>query len=334
LKDHLSVENVYGCLAGVAIGDAMGMPTSLYTPRQIRSKFGTVRNFLPAPRGHIIHDGMRAGQVTDDTETTLIVARTILEDGKVTARGVAKRLVKWAVERKLLGTDYLGPSTSRALEKLIAGADPEEAGRVGMTDGAASRVSPIGIFDFKNITKVVDDVEKACIPTHNTSVAISAATAVACAVAEGLHEKATVSSVIKAARTGSLIGEKRGLPIPSASVAKRIQIAIKFIDSTKSLQKISRYLYDFIGCGVASNESVPTSLALFAATEGDPMKAIFAGANIGGDTDTIASMVGGISGAYSGIEAFPRNLVRKVEEANNMNLQEIARKLVELVARR
>jgi ADP-ribosylglycohydrolase len=331
MEKELLFRKAYGCLAGVAIGDAMGMPTTLYTPKQIKGRFGRVRDFFPAPEDHIIHKGMKAGQITDDTETTLIIARTIIEDKRVTSTGVARRLVEWAVERKVVGTDYLGPSTSRAIEKLISGTDPREAGKLGMTNGAASRISPIGIFNSGNFEGAVEDTEQACIPTHNTSVAISAACAVACAIAEASRKGATVDSIVKAAKVGAIKGEEKGLPIPSASVGKRIEMAVNFVKKTKNLQKVSRYLYEFIGCGVASNESVPTSIALFVAAKGEPMKAIIAGANIGGDTDTIASIVGGICGAYKGIEAFPKGLLDKIEEVNHLSIEKVAEDLVSQV---
>ncbi len=41
--------------------------------------------------------------------------------------------------------DLLGPSTKRALERLAAGEPGAETGRDGTTNGAAMRVTPVGI---------------------------------------------------------------------------------------------------------------------------------------------------------------------------------------------
>ena len=46
-----------GCLLGVAVGDALGMPTEGYTAREISSKFGPVREMMQAPEGHF-HSGL------------------------------------------------------------------------------------------------------------------------------------------------------------------------------------------------------------------------------------------------------------------------------------
>ena len=62
-------DKIYGSLLGVAAGDAMGMPSSLLAPEEINRLFPDgIHDFLPAPEGHLIHDKMVAGQVTDDTQ--------------------------------------------------------------------------------------------------------------------------------------------------------------------------------------------------------------------------------------------------------------------------
>ncbi len=58
------------------------------------------------------------------------------------------------------------------------------------------------------------------------------------------------------------------------------------------------------------------------------MQAIFAGVNIGGDTDTIAAIAGGICGALHGIEALDASLVRQVEQVNGLDLRTIAQSLL------
>ena len=63
------------------------------------------------------------------------------------------------------------------------------------------------------------------------------------------------------------------------------------------------------------------------------MKAILSAVNMGGDTDTIASMAGAIAGAYRGIEAFPEEAVRLVEEVNEIGIGALASALVERVSR-
>lgn len=322
-------KRVYGCLAGVAVGDALGMPAAGFTPTEIKDRFGVIETLLDAPPDHPFHSGLKKGHVTDDTELTMLVIQMILEDGEVTPQGMAERILKWAVERRLLETGLLGPSTSRAIRGLMKGKDPSETGRYGTTNGAAMKISPIGIINVDNIEKIVDDVEKVCLPTHGTSVAISAASAVAAAIAEALTPSSTIPSVVNTAKKYSKMGEERGRQVAYPSIEKRIELAINLIKGEKNPLKAAEALYAYIGADVSIANSVPTSIGLFVSSMGDPMKTIISAVNMGGDTDTIASIAGGIAGAYKGIDAFPPHLVKQVEEESNLELGLIARKLVD-----
>ncbi len=72
------LDRFQGCLLGGAVGDALGMPTEGYTAEEIQTRFGPIRDMLPAPEGHF-HTGLEAGQFTDDTEETLILAESMIE---------------------------------------------------------------------------------------------------------------------------------------------------------------------------------------------------------------------------------------------------------------
>jgi len=323
-----------GCLAGVAIGDAMGMPTFGFSPEQIREKFGKVVNFIDAPIGHIIHDGLKAGQVTDDTQITLVLADAIIRDGFISKEGFAKSLLEWS---KGLGDSIdkiLGPSTRRALEKIAKGTRLQDVTEIGSTDGASMRISPVGILNAGfDLEKVVEDVVRACVLTHNTSVAISAASSVACAISKAIIGSREVS-VIEAGIRGAKLGAKFGNFYPAAPVDKRIELAIKLASEAKNFGEIVDSLYNYVGAGIESNEAIPTAFGVFFATNGEPMDAIIMATNIGGDSDTIASIVGGMAGAYKGIEAFPKDMVKKVEQVNKLELEKTARKLLELREKR
>src|SRR5512139_3861136 len=69
---------------GVAVGDALGAGLEFMTPGEIRSKYGTVRE--------IIGGGwlrLKPGQVTDDTEMSLCIARAIDKAGGWSLQGIA-----------------------------------------------------------------------------------------------------------------------------------------------------------------------------------------------------------------------------------------------------
>lgn len=327
-ESDLFYRKVQGCIAGVAIGDAWGMPASGFSPEQIVERYGFIDELLDAPDGHPYHDGLKKGHITDDTELTMIVIDMILKDGAPTPEGMGKRILKWATDKKLLESGLIGPSTRRAIIGLMEGKDPRETGKYGTTNGAPMKISPIGIINAGNREKLLDDVEKVCMPSHWTSVAISSASAVAGAVAEGLSADSSVESVIQAALECGRLGEKRGRMIACPSIPKKIQLTNRLLEEEKDPGKHARLLYDLIGTDVSCVSSIPSVFGVFYRSKGDPMESIRMASNLGGDADTIASMVGGIAGAYQGIDHFPKDVIKTVQDESDLDFEDTASKLI------
>ncbi|MCS6911424.1 MAG: ADP-ribosylglycohydrolase family protein, partial [Anaerolineales bacterium] len=62
---------IAGCLAGLALGDALGTPTQP-TPEATRARYGIICGFVaPHADDPFGHAGLRAGQITDDTQAAL-----------------------------------------------------------------------------------------------------------------------------------------------------------------------------------------------------------------------------------------------------------------------
>ena len=71
-----------GALYGLAIGDALGMPTQMLSRREIVERWGEfLSGFEPAPPGHPIAAGLPAGAVTDDTEQAVLLGRLLVIRG-------------------------------------------------------------------------------------------------------------------------------------------------------------------------------------------------------------------------------------------------------------
>ncbi len=237
ITDSKLFKHAYGCLAGVAVGDAMGgMPSSLMTPCEIRSQIGRIEWFLPAPEGHYIHDGLAAGSTTDDTAQTLAVAQAVISDkGKVVPESVAREILAWAESIGALeegGALVLGPSSMRALSLLgKKGVPAAEAGKFGgeTQRGGAHAYKPMGIINAGgDPAGALDDTELCCLPTHGTSVAISGAAAVSCGIAKALACPESIEEIVDAAGPGGAEqgGATRGRVVAAPSIAKRIQWAV------------------------------------------------------------------------------------------------------------
>lgn len=327
------IERIHGCLAGLALGDALGCPSEFLNPDQIHSEFGWIENFVPAPIWHP-HHILAPGQVTDDTGQTLAVAHAYSEDGNLTAESVASQLITWADQTGDVLNVILGPSTRQALEKLREGASPQVTGINGTTNGAAYRAIVVGLVNCNRTDKLISQVVESCLPTHGTSVAISGAAAVGYAISAAMKKDNRIEEVIVAACLGASKGRNYGKWHWGTPLEKRIELACTIIDQSSNFGQALENLYNYVGVDMLVAESVATAIGLVKLSNGNPMKVVQYGANIGGDTDTIAAIAGAICGTYSGIKAFDPVMVKQIEEVNHFDLASEAARIESIIQNR
>lgn len=141
------MQRAIGALSGLAIGDALGMPTQSMSADSIRQTYGYITDFVAGAANQPIAPHMSAATITDDTEQALLLAQLLIEgEGYIDAMHFATQLLAWEDRMIAKGSrDLLGPSTKMALEAVRAGADPTTTGKTGTTNGAAMRVAPVGV---------------------------------------------------------------------------------------------------------------------------------------------------------------------------------------------
>jgi len=326
-------EKIKGCLLGVAAGDALGMPSSMMAPEEIERRFGEIRNFLPAPEDHLIHRGMVAGEITDDTQQTLAVADSIIEEGTVNAMSIARHLIRWGEEQGVFNSNIAGPSTLRALNLIRNGRSPEESGSVGDTNGACMRIAAVGIYGYGDLSRTLDAVEKACKATHNTNIAIAGASAVAIVIGKALQGEKDIDVLIDAAGEAAAAGMLRGNIWYGASLQKRIRFAMKILEESPDRKSAMRDIYDYIGAGVQIAETVPTCLDILKMANGNPLDTIRIAANLGGDCDTVAAISGSMAGAIGGAKLFPDSWIKTLENVNNINFNHYSEQLYKIISK-
>jgi ADP-ribosylglycohydrolase len=314
-----------GALYGLAIGDALGMPTQMLSRAQIRDRWGSLlTGFEPAPPGHPIAAGLPAGSVTDDTEQAVLLGRLLVRgQGRIDPRELAQALVGWEREMAARGSlDLLGPSTKRAVAAVLAGTPPEEAGATGDTNGAAMRIAPVGIaVDVADPAALVDSVVAASSVTHDTGLALAGAAAVAAAVSAGVAGASVPEATVAAGRAARLAAT-RGHWIAGADVAARITWATGLV-AGREPDEAAELIYTLVGTSLATQESVPAAFAVLAVVPADPWLACRLAAALGGDCDTIAAMAGAVAGACHGAGAFPAQATAVID-AQGLDLSSLA----------
>jgi len=295
------LDRALGALYGLAIGDALGMPAQEMGRDRALEILGSPPDFRDGPEDNPISRGLPAGTITDDTMQCLLLAEQLIEgNGQLDHMAFAEALIAWQEDMADRGRgDLLGPSTRRALVALVAGEDPSTTGRAGTTNGAAMRITPVGIAN--GLGRLHNAVVAADRLTHDTAVAHAGA--------------ALVATVVSAGVDGATFQEAAPLAIRAAG-------QFGFGD-----------LYAHPGSfatGAETAESVPTAFAIARIADGDVWRACTAAVALGGDTDTIAAMAGAMVGACTGLSRLPAEAVRKVREVNQIDLEPIALGLLDL----
>ena len=329
----------YGALAGLALGDALGMPTQAMSPEQIRAVYGRITGLVDGDASQPYAPGMPAGSVTDDTEQALLIASLLVRgrgssSGRVALNAVefAHALLAWEdsmIERGSL--DLLGPSTKAALERVRAGEDPLTVGGAGTTNGAAMRVTPIGIaVSTEDPEAFAEAVWSSCRVTHATRQGFQSAALVAAAVSMGIDTVRTPSPDLRSllwkavTYVDSLPERGAWTPDPDVVAATRRAMQLVANPASSSLE----CLIDQVGTSVASAHAIPMAFALLAR---DPSpQALLDAANLGGDTDTIGAIAGAILGAALGVQVLPADSLSMIEEVSHLGLSGVAGDLLEL----
>lgn len=112
-----STENrILGCLYGQAIGDAMGMPSELWTKNKVVDYFGWIDDFLPGPEENIAANEFSAGEFTDDTSQCVALMDAVIEaNGKLEPLLIAKHIMIWQKELMPLKKTSLARHQKRRL---------------------------------------------------------------------------------------------------------------------------------------------------------------------------------------------------------------------------
>ena len=226
--------------------------------------------------------------ISDDSLLTIAVADSITSDREY--RDVLKEYGRKYGGMKIDKEDFFERPFSYAFTKWSRSDSNENGTSIG--NGAAMRVSPVG-FLFDNLAEVQEEAKKSAVPSHDSENAIVGAQSIA--------------SGIFLARQGFKKSEIKEYLI------NRFNLNLDF--DLENLRETNTY----IGTGKETAEH-----AIFAFLESDNFEdSIRKAISIGGDTDTIACMNGGIAEAYYGIpkdlrdkalKHIPQELIKVVEK--------------------
>jgi ADP-ribosylglycohydrolase len=325
-------DKILGAILGAAVGDAMGAATEMRTTEQITALFGgPVRTFVQPPSDTFAR-GNLPGQVTDDFSMAYFIAWAIARhEGKVTREAVQEGLLEWADHDEYF-IPFAGPTTRAAIQRMrgeTAGPPESIVNFISQaTNGAAMKIFPVGLIHPGQLDRAIEDAVTASLPTHGNHLAISGACAVAAAVSRAMDGNPSVDEIVQAgiygAEQGEKLGRGAGITVAGPSVVRRLELAVDLASRSRSIEEAMQDIGDIVGSGLHISEAVPAAFGLLAAAKGDTMETIYAGVNIGNDTDTVATIAGAIAGTMNGRQSIPEPYLEEINRMNKMDLVKLA----------
>jgi ADP-ribosyl-[dinitrogen reductase] hydrolase len=267
-----------GVLLAAAAGDALGATLEFMTPEAIQREYGQLRD--------IIGGGwlkVAPGEITDDTQMALCIARSLVERGAFDADDITARFVEWRASQP----KDIGNTTAHALEQLARGVPWQEAGQRtheamrprDASNGSIMRCAPVALYARADPARNAQLSADASRITHANPLCVAASVALNAAIAALLNDPAADLLTVALAATNN-----ETLRAALADVPTR----------TPADLPATGYVLDTM------------QAAFWAVTQHTTLEeAIIAGVNLGQDSDTTGAVAGALAGARWGVAAIP-----------------------------
>jgi ADP-ribosylglycohydrolase len=346
-----------GCLAGAAVGDALGGATEGWSSDAIRARYGGwVTGLVPAFEADVPADRRYSryrkgdGRITDDTIMTQALVEVYESQRRhLDAYDIADRLVpillrerRWIpdMETHDIPLQRLFLAEKWLVARLHHGhIDPREGGAGNMVNcGAAMYMAPVGIANAADPRRAYAEAVE-ITGAHQTSFGREAAGVMAAAVAAAMAADATPISVVDAclrvARDGTRSAIEdvarcaQRLPDPEGGwepIIPALRAAIAPWDTVGD-----DYRDPGLGARLASRlhaiEELPVALGFLIVARGEYATAVLGAANYGRDADSIAAMAGAVAGALGGLASVPAEWREVVARESRIDLEEPGRRM-------
>lgn len=313
------LSKIQASLMGVMIGDAMGMPVELMTPEDILAQTdgkGVTGFITPIQRKLKDTEKLSVGATTDDWQLTEAIGKSLVRAGKFDIYDIALAHVEayevsdfgWGTTTKLglqqiklffdtRGREGRSPTVAPLAQQVVS----KYSGGCG--NGVAMKIAPLAIFENTNSVGALQSrVREVGKLTHPDSRASSAAAAIAYIIKENLSgSKLTRSQQLAEAIDWTIVEEFATEP-SSDPFSKRLE---RLTDEALLLGPIED-LQKEVGTGCLALESVCFAVAVYLRHMDNFQAGILEAINSGGDTDSVAAMVGAMIGSRVGLKGIPK----------------------------
>jgi len=260
-----------------ALGDALGAPfEGMSTKPNLKEEIILKRDFY---------------KYTDDTIMSLIIARSIVKNGKYNPEDIAKGYLEWLYSGDLRG---IGVTTYSALRNLDLSKDYRRSGIINKWaagNGVAMRIHPIALFLIKApLDELYETIRVESYITHRNELAISGAFAVALMIKRAVEAKKKEEVIEYAIKNLEEFG-----------IENRVYDSlIQALDLYNKGEEYFGAVYKLGNSGFVVHTVSLTAFTFLVSRS--VMETIINLIRAGGDTDTNAAIGAAIAGAFYGLE--------------------------------
>ena len=295
---------IVGCILGTAVGDALGLACEGLSRRRQSRMFPGLAGYKLLPLGK--------GMCSDDTEHTCMLAQSLIETARYRdPDGMGRRFAAnfgWRLRFWLLGLPAgIGFATLRAILKLWVGFSPRRSGVYSAGNAPAMRIALVGVCYGDDLPRMQALVHAATRITHTDRKAQYGALAVALAAHFAATHRGNITPEEYLAALEPLCGRNSGLLALLRSVAESVargESAESYAATIGCANGVTGYIY----------HTVPVALHVWLRRHSDYRGAVLETVRLGGDTDTVAAVVGALVGARVGKEGRPAEWLNDLRE--------------------
>jgi ADP-ribosylglycohydrolase len=279
-------------LLGTALGDSLGLPSEGLSRARITRRW-------PRPLQQRLVFGR--GMVSDDTEHSILVGQALLQWGGDPGR--FQRLLAAKLRWWFAGLPAgIGLATAKAIIKLWLGFPPGRNGVFSAGNGPVMRAPLIGVCFADDPPQRERLVTASTRLTHTDPRALEAALMAAAAAAFAATGETDVPLILeRLTQLGHAPEWAPALARLAPALKARLTVA-EFAASCGWATRVSGY----------APHTTVMALYIWLRHRGDFQEAITQAVACGGDTDTLAAIVGGIAGAEAA--AFPAAWLNRLRD--------------------
>lgn len=269
---------------GSFIGDSLALgPHWIYDPREIHEKLGRVTTYQPPLA--IYHTGKTAGDLTHYGDQTLVLLRSIAENGGF---DLTRFSSAWRAFWEDPAThSYRDGATKATLAHLQSGA----AASTSQDIAGAARISPLFLLKWESEDDLLEAAAAQTACTHGDPAVIEAARFFATVTQSLLHGKSMQAALEKAMQRAN----EEALPAEWWENA---------LESAASKGTDAAALH-WHGLSCHTADAFPGICHLLLRHPGDPATALIENANAGGDSAARGIILGLIYGAKFPVSGWP-----------------------------